>query len=34
MPTHEVIVTIVITSVFLIFGMALVIGSWQSNRPR
>lgn len=34
MPRHEIIVTIFITSVFVVFGLALAYGDWQSNwRP-
>jgi len=32
MPAHEVIITIAITSMFVVFGLALAFGSWQSNR--
>jgi hypothetical protein len=32
MPAHEVIVTVLVTAVFVLFGAALAFGSWQSNR--
>lgn len=32
MPAHEIVVTVAVTVVFVLFGMAMAFGSWQSNR--
>lgn len=34
MPAHEVTITIFITSVFVVFALALAYGSWQTTRRR
>jgi len=32
MPQHEMMVTIFVTGAFVVFGLALAYGAWQSNR--